>query len=97
MEKRKERGKTGGRREGGRTSIPLFRSVSRRHTGLPASNWLTSQIYVTSKDPWKESCDQPRKHIKKQRYYFANKGLSNQGYGFSSGHVWMRELDCEES
>ena len=33
----------------------------------------------------------------KQRYYFANKGLSSQGYGFSSGHVWMRELDCEES
>ena len=29
------------------------------------------------------------KHIKKQRHYFANKGLSGQGYGFSSGHVWM--------
>ena len=29
------------------------------------------------------------KHIKKQRHYFANKGLSSQGYGFSSGHVWM--------
>ena len=27
--------------------------------------------------------------IKKQRHYFANKGLSSQGYGFSSGHVWM--------
>ena len=27
--------------------------------------------------------------IKKQRYYFANKGPSGQGYGFSSGHVWM--------
>ena len=26
---------------------------------------------------------------KKQRHYFANKGLSSQGYGFSSGHVWM--------
>ena len=33
----------------------------------------------------------------KQRHYFANKGLSSQGYGFSCGHVWMRELDCEES
>ena len=32
--------------------------------------------------------------MKKQRHYFANKG---QGYGFSSGHVWMWELDCEES
>ena len=33
--------------------------------------------------------DQPRQHIKKQRHYFANKGLSSQGYGFSSRHVWM--------
>ena len=28
-------------------------------------------------------------HIKKQRHYFASKGLSSQGHGFSSGHVWM--------
>ena len=33
----------------------------------------------------------------KQRHYFANQGLYSQGYGFSSSHVWMRELDCEES
>ena len=33
---------------------------------------------------------------KKQTHYFANKGLSSQSYGFSSGHVWMWELDCEE-
>ena len=39
--------------------------------------------------PWKKSYDQPRQHIEKQRYYFANKGPSTQGYGFSSGHVWM--------
>ena len=32
---------------------------------------------------------QPRQHIKKQRHYFANKGPSSQGYGFSSGHLWM--------
>ena len=32
--------------------------------------------------PWKESYDQPREHIKKQIYYFANKGPSSQGYGF---------------
>ena len=30
-----------------------------------------------------------RQHIKKQRHYFADKGPSNQGYGFSSGHGWM--------
>ena len=34
--------------------------------------------------------------IKKQRHYCANKGPSSQGYGFSSGHVSMRELGCEE-
>ena len=32
--------------------------------------------------PWKESYDQPREHIKKQRHYFANKDPSSQGYGF---------------
>ena len=44
-----------------------------------------------------ESYDQPRWHIQKQRHYFVNKGPSSHGYGFSSGHVWMLELDCEES
>ena len=39
--------------------------------------------------PWKESYGQPRQHIKKQRHYFANKGLSSQNDGFSSSHVWM--------
>ena len=38
---------------------------------------------------WKQSYDQPRQHIQKQRHYFANEGLSTQGYGFSSGHVWL--------
>ena len=47
--------------------------------------------------PWKESYDQPRQPIKKQRHYFANKGLSSQVYGFSSGHVWMWDLDYKES
>ena len=36
------------------------------------------------------------KLFKKQRHYFANKGPSSQGYGFSSSHGWMWELDCEE-
>ena len=47
--------------------------------------------------PRKESYDQPRPHIKKQRHYFANKGLSSQSYGFSSDQIWMWELDYEES
>ena len=46
--------------------------------------------------PWKESYDQPRQHIKMQRRFFVNYGLSSQGYGFSSGHVWMWELDYKE-
>ena len=46
---------------------------------------------------WKKSYDQPRQHIKKQRHYFVNKGPSSQGYGFSSSHVWMWELDYKES
>ena len=47
--------------------------------------------------PWKESYDQPRQNIKKQRHWFANKCPSNQSYAFSSGLVWMWELDCEEN
>ena len=47
--------------------------------------------------PWKKSYDQPRQHIKEQRHYFANKGPSSQGYGFSSSHVWMCELACKEN
>ena len=38
--------------------------------------------------PLEKCYDQPRQHIKKQRCYFANKGLSSQGYGFSCGHAW---------
>ena len=47
--------------------------------------------------PWKKSYDQTRQHIRKQRHYFANKGPSSQGYGFSSGHVWVWELGYKES
>ena len=39
--------------------------------------------------PQKKSNDKPRQHIKEQRHYFVNKGLSSQSYGFSSSHVWM--------
>ena len=43
------------------------------------------------------SYDQPRQHIKKQRHYFSNEDPSSQGYGFSSSHVWIWELDYKES
>ena len=46
---------------------------------------------------WKESYDQPRQHIQKQRHYFVNKDPSSQGYGFSNGQVWMWELVYKES
>ena len=39
--------------------------------------------------PWKKNYDQPRQDIKKQGCYLVSKGPSSQGYGFSSGHIWM--------
>ena len=58
---------------------------------LKIRNWKISwEILV-------HSYGQPRQHIKMQRYYFTNKDPSSQGYGFSSSHVCMWELDCEES
>ena len=58
--------------------------------------WLAMKL-KDARAPWKKIYDQPRQHIKKQRHYFANKGLSSQGYGFSSSHVWMWELDYKEN
>ena len=54
---------------------------------ITADGYCSHEIKMLT--PWKESYDQPRQHIKKQRHYFANKGLSSQGYGFSSSHLWM--------
>ena len=58
---------------------------------------VTAAMKLKDVTPWKESYDQPRQHIKKQRHYFANKGPFNQSYGFSSSHVWMWELEYKES
>ena len=63
---------------------------------------------LTAKETEKYILTVNRKHIgagfvlvggdlKVVRHYFANKGPSSQGYGFSSGYVWMRELDYKES
>ena len=58
--------------------------------GAPKSlQMATAAMKLKDASPWKESYDQPKQHIKKQRHYFANKGLSSQAYGFSSSHVWM--------
>ena len=58
--------------------------------GAPKSlQMVTAAIKLKTLTPWKKSYDQPTKHIKKQRHYSANKSSSTQGYGFSSGHVWM--------
>ena len=63
--------------------------------------YILQDIWSCLKDAYsleeKKSYDQPRQHIKKQRHYFANKGSFSQSYGFSSGHVWMWELDYKES
>ena len=56
--------------------------------GAPESLQMVTAA-MKLKEPWKESYDQGRQHIKKQRHYFANKNPSSQGYGFSSSHVLM--------
>ena len=56
--------------------------------GAPKSlQMVTAAMKLKMLVPWKKSCDQPRQYIKKQRHYFANKGLSSQSYGFSTSHV----------
>ena len=46
---------------------------------------VTAAMKLKDTYPLEGSCDQPRRHIKKQRYYFVNKGPSNQDYGFPYG------------
>ena len=58
--------------------------------GAPKSlQMVTAAMKLKELAPWKKSYDQPRQHVKKQRHYFTNKGLSSQSYGFSSSHIWM--------
>ena len=61
------------------------------------SRWWLQPWNLKTFALWKESYDQLRQYIKKQRHYFANKGQSSQSYGFSSSYVWMWELDYKES
>ena len=66
--------------------------------GTPKSlQMVTAAMKLKDTYSLEEIYDQPREHIKKQRHDFANKGPSSQGYGFSSSHVWLWELDYKES
>ena len=56
---------------------------------LKSLQMVTAAMKLKMLTPWKESYDQPRQHIKKQRHYFANTGPPSQSYGFSSSHVCM--------
>ena len=60
---------------------------------------MTSLIYEIKRHLLlgKKSYDKPRQFVKKQKYYFGDKGLSSQSYGFSNSHVWVWELDYKES
>ena len=58
--------------------------------GAPKSlQMVTAAMKLKDACSWEKIYDQPRQRIEKQRHYFTNKGPSSQGYGFSSGHVWM--------
>ena len=81
------------------------------HKELDRTEWLTLSLSLHIQNKYKLnkweireckwiiliSIDQYRQHIKKQRHYFAKKGLSSQGYSFSSGRVWMWGLEYKES
>ena len=58
--------------------------------------WWLQPWNLKTLAPWKKSYDKPRLHIKKQRHYFADKGLYNQRYDFSSSHIQMWELDHKQ-
>ena len=70
-----------------------LKSLLQHHSSKVSIHWCSaffivqlSHLYITT-----------AKSIALTRWTFANKGPSSQGYGFSSGHVWMWKLDCEES
>ena len=55
--------------------------------GVPKSLQIVTTAMKLKDAPWNKSNDQPRQHIKKQRHYVANKGLSSQRW--ASSHVWI--------
>ena len=63
---------------------------------LKSLQTVTVDTKLKDASSFKESCDTPRQHIKKQGHHFANKGPSSQSYGSSSSHIQMWELDHKE-
>ena len=70
-----------GKDSGGKTQI--------RVPNPKSLQMMTAAMKLKDAYSLKKSYDQPRQHIKKQRPYLVNKGLSSQSYGFSSSHVWI--------
>ena len=58
---------------------------------------VTAALKLKDTCSFEEKLWPTRQHIKKQKHYFADKGQSSQGYGFSSNHLLMWELDYKES
>ena len=83
-----------------KTKIMAFGPITSRQIDGETMETVTDFLFLGSKipvdgacsheiktpAPWKKSCDQPRQHIKKQRHFFADKGLYSQSYGFSSSY-----------
>ena len=81
------------------TSSPITSEQTDRKTMETATNFIFSGSKITVDSdwsheiktlaPWKKSYVKPIQHIKKQRYYVANKYLCSQSNGSSSSHTWM--------
>ena len=76
---------------------PSYTSRLSQSTSLSSLSHTANSHWLSILHSLEENYDQARQHTKKQRHYFAHKGLSSQSYGFSSSHVWMWELDYKES
>ena len=72
-------------------SVRLYFLVLQNHCRWWLQPWNSKMLA-----PWEKSYDKPRKHIKKQRHYFAHKDLSSQNCSFSNSHVWMWVLVHKE-
>ena len=79
-----------------KNKVRLQKENKIRNRGLLINRLVSFSLEALFLSPWKNSYDQPRQHIKKQRHYFTNKGPSSQSYVFSSSHVWIWKLDYKE-